>query len=119
MPNTLANNRLAAFKRQKGLCYYCHMPMWLVKQSQFASKHGLTKGEVRRLQCTAEHLVARQDGGKNSRNNIVAACRFCNSTRHLIKVPPKPAEYQRHVLNRLLKGKWHPPSIRRLAAPTG
>jgi len=31
---------------------------------------------------TAEHLKARQDYGKDTRGNIVAAHRICNSQRH-------------------------------------
>ena len=69
MPSVIAKNRLIAYQRQSGRCYYCDLPMWLGKLP--GKRHRPAS-----LQCTAEHLVARQDGGDNSARNIVAACRF-------------------------------------------
>jgi 5-methylcytosine-specific restriction endonuclease McrA len=40
--------------------------------------------------CTAEHLVARMDGGRDTRDNIVAACRRCNAARHQLGLGPAP-----------------------------
>ena len=114
MPNSSRKHRLAAFKRQQGHCYYCGLPMWLEKPTAFAKKCGITERESARLQCTAEHLVARQDGGRNSRENIAAACRFCNGTRHRISSPLMPKRYRDHVLRRLRAGKWHPRSFQHL-----
>ena len=54
--------RRCACRAQSGLCFYCLKPMG---------------GDV-----TAEHLKARQDHGKDTRGNIVAAHRICNSQRH-------------------------------------
>ncbi|MDR6535601.1 HNH endonuclease [Variovorax soli] len=34
------------------------------------------------FECTAEHKIACQDGGKDTRANIVAACWHCNHQRH-------------------------------------
>ncbi|WP_254782667.1 HNH endonuclease, partial [Lysobacter sp. yr284] len=31
--------------------------------------------------CTAEHLIARHEGGRNRRENIAAACWLCNQRR--------------------------------------
>jgi len=49
---------------------------------------------------TAEHLVARMDGGKDTRQNIVAACRRCNEMRHALfhGAAPDPETYQGFVL---------------------
>nr|WP_240531127.1 HNH endonuclease [Variovorax boronicumulans] len=45
--------------------------------------------------CTAEHLQARRDGGRDTRENIVATHRLCNSRRHqLFPVEaPEPMAY--------------------------
>jgi len=110
MPESITKNRHAAFKRQGGLCYYCEFPMWLKEPTDFVEDSS-AKEVYSRLQCTAEHLVARQDGGGNSSNNIVAACIFCNKTRHRISSPPSPQEYRKHVERRLQAGKWHPKKI--------
>ncbi|MNY53348.1 HNH endonuclease [compost metagenome] len=73
--NHLQSLRSAACRAQRGLCFYCLQPM---------------RGDV-----TAEHLQARCDGGKDTRENIVAAHRLCNSRRHqLFPVePPGPMAY--------------------------
>ncbi|WP_245851516.1 HNH endonuclease [Pseudomonas segetis] len=58
------------------------------------------------FQCTAEHLRARQDGGKDSSLNIAAACKRCNRLRHSRKTAPSPSDYQRFVQKRLNTGGW-------------
>ena len=80
MPSSIYKHRLAAFTRQKGRCYYCDLPMWLPQSKEFAVKFKRSERYSPRLQCTAEHLKARQDGGTDSRENIVAACAICNMT---------------------------------------
>ena len=35
---------------------------------------------------TVEHLIRVADGGTNSRNNIVLACRICNSARERLNM---------------------------------
>lgn len=67
----LRSLRRAACREQGGLCYYCLLPM--------------------RSDVTAEHLQARCDGGKDTRENIVAAHRLCNSRRHQL-FPVEPPE---------------------------
>ena len=63
-----------AYVRQGGCCCYCQRQMLAAS----------LKGPLR---CTAEHLVARCEGGKNSRENIAAACWECNDNRHRTKRP--------------------------------
>ena len=72
--------RRGACAAQGGLCFYCHQRMG--------------------RDITAEHLVARMDGGKNTRDNIVAACRRCNAARHALfpGAAPDPETYQGFVL---------------------
>ena len=82
MPSQFAKSRLNAFNRQHGRCYYCDLPMWLHHPDEVASKLGVRPQTVSGLQCTAEHLVARQEGGKDTKDNIAAACRTCNGRRH-------------------------------------
>lgn len=69
--------------------------MWEKEKDAFAEKYSMPADEALRLQCTAEHLRARCDGGKNCPKNIVAACLSCNAGRHQGKrIAPSPKEYK-------------------------
>ena len=114
MSNNISKQRLAAFKKQSSKCYYCGCMMWLKNRKHFALEHGISELEASRFQCTGEHLLAKCDGGKNSYKNIVAACIFCNKTRHKMKKPPVPTRYKSHIQTRLGKGKWHPHRLQHL-----
>ena len=116
MPTTLSNSRLTAFMRQKGRCYYCNYPMWLGTPDAFAARFSISKSAALQFQCTAEHLLARKDGGKDSPENIVAACKYCNKTRHYAKSPSEPIKHRMRVIRRLGLGKWHPKEFRHLLA---
>jgi HNH endonuclease len=111
MPSSLYKLRQKAFSRQEGHCYYCEYPMWLESWEEFAASFGISKAAAFHFRCTAEHLVARQDGGKDSRENIVAACWYCNITRHRFPTPPDPAIYRRHVMQLVRSEKWHPKEL--------
>ena len=104
---TLIKSRSTAFERQGGRCFYCDFPMWRGSIEQFARFHGITLGQARQFQCTAEHLLARQDGGGDGRGNIVAACLVCNQRRHKRKLVPEPEAYRTLVRQRLNQGRWH------------
>lgn len=105
---SLAKPRSVAFNRQSGFCHYCGQPMWQKNLQQFASRFGIPLGLAKRFQLTGEHLVAHKDGGTTSRSNIVAACSFCNRTRHVMKTVLDPEQFKRHVQKRMGKGQWHP-----------
>lgn len=109
--------KIFAFHHQNGHCYYCGFPMWLENPEQFSREQGLSIGDCSRLKCTAEHLVARQDGGRNSEKNIVAACRHCNQTRHKVTKPLSPPLYRQRVIHRVQSGRWHCKHLYRLIAP--
>jgi hypothetical protein len=79
----------------------------------FAMKYKATSKNATFFKCTAEHLLAKQDGGKDSESNIVAACHFCNQKRHKCKTPKDPISYKRYVSTRLGKGKWNSALITR------
>lgn len=112
MPN-LARLRTLSFHAQSGRCYYCGLPMWLTCPSEL----GLRPRSAAPYQCTAEHLQARQDGGRDVAGNIVAACRLCNARRHKRKSAPPPEEYKALVQKRLAKGKWFNTTQARLLRP--
>jgi len=114
MSSSLVKSRVHAFHLQSGLCFYCGAPMWQTDLDGFAKSQGLTRPLARRLQCTAEHLTARAEGGGASRGNIVAACIHCNNTRHRAKRSRAPAAYRDMVRQRLAAGRWHAPQIRQL-----
>lgn len=99
--------RNASFKAQNGVCYYCQQPMWRDHPDAFARQHLISVRQARFLQATAEHLRPRSEGGGNARTNIVAACFFCNSTRHKAKVPLPPAGHLKKVRARMAAGRWH------------
>lgn len=107
MPNKIPDLRRDAFSRQSGRCYYCGLPMWTENPEEFASNNHATLGQVKRFRCTAEHLKARQDGGTDAPSNIVAACLFCNQTRHKRKHPLSPGRYKRLVMQRMGRRRWH------------
>ncbi|MBU1566066.1 MAG: HNH endonuclease [Proteobacteria bacterium] len=111
MTSQIVKNRLKAFKNQAGRCYYCESIMWLDKKEDFAADHKIGISEAEKLKCTAEHLIARCDGGKNNQSNIVAACLLCNSERHRLRQPPAPTQYRELIKKRLKKGNWHPKSL--------
>lgn len=110
--NTLKNLRKQAAQRQGGRCFYCELPMWDDSPREFIVHYGISPGLAKRFQCTAEHVEARCDGGKDVVTNIVAACLFCNGTRHKAKHPVDAAKHASVVRSRLAKGRWHPPQVK-------
>lgn len=109
--NTLKNLRKQAAEQQGWRCFYCRLPMWETHPQGFIVHYGLSTGLAKRFRCTAEHVEARSDGGKDVAANIVAACLFCNTTRHKAKHPVDAAKHASIVRSRLAKGKWHPPQV--------
>ena len=103
----LVKPRTFAFTNQNGRCYYCNQPMSSGNLSKFSSEFDITLHEAKMLKCTGEHLVAHKDGGSSARNNIVAACWFCNDHRHRRKANPSPEQYKKMVQRRLNRGRWH------------
>jgi len=106
--------RSAAFAAQGGLCYYCSLSMWHKYSEGFCVQHNLTPGDAKLLQCTAEHLRARKDGGEDTAENIAAACLRCNLGRHPRKKPMEVDRFWRWVSKRVQEGRWH--SVRVLRA---
>ncbi len=112
MTNPYRYARNAAFHAQGGHCHYCEFPMWLTNLPGFAIAHDLTLRQAARLQATAEHLLAQQDGGRHGKN-IVAACYHCNQSRHRFRprAAPAAARYRELVQRKVRSGKWHPQVI--------
>ena len=103
----LVRSRSSAFDRQHGRCFYCQCLMWRHSVASFAAQYGLTLSQAATLQCTAEHLLARQDHGSDAAENIVAACRICNTRRHARAAPLSPTAYLVLVRQRMARGAWH------------
>ena len=114
MSQKIQKSRLLAFERQNGRCYYCSALLWLEKIAEFAAKYELSQRQAYRFQCTAEHLVARQDGGCDVSKNIVAACWFCNSRRHRRRYAPSPEAFKKLVSQRIKQHKWHPKQLQHM-----
>lgn len=89
--------RALALNAQSGRCYCCERAMWLACPSEL----GLRRRSAGTFQCTAEHLLARRDGGRDVEGNVVAACRLCNCRR---KRPPCPQAYKALVQRQVSKG---------------
>ena len=102
--------RKIRFEQQGGRCHYCGLPMWQDDAAFFAQVHGLSRKRARWLQASAEHLVARCDGGPDKLENIAAACIWCNKRRHSVKKVKAPEAYQKWVQRLMAQGKWHPAS---------
>lgn len=90
-PVKIIHLRRFAAKKQAHHCYYCTRLMTSRAQ----------------LQCTAEHLIARSDSGKDSKSNIVAACKSCNAMRHRIYPQLTAGEYALAVRNLVELNHWH------------
>jgi len=103
----LIKPRAKAFKSQKGLCFYCHQKMWDKNPYKFCKKFKVSLNCAKQYRCTGEHLKSFSEGGVSSESNIVAACWFCNKTRHARKKVLSPKKYHSLVRNRLQKGKWN------------
>lgn len=59
------------FQRQQGICHYCGCAMTLREFS-------MQEHPLRATDATVEHLVPRVLGGRDTRDNLVAACHSCN-----------------------------------------
>ncbi|MCY6411128.1 HNH endonuclease signature motif containing protein [Acinetobacter sp. VNH17] len=106
--NTIQKNRHTAYVNQNKRCYYCNQPMWEKKPEQFSKTFSVESDKTQWLKCTAEHVIAKQDGGNNSKENIVAACLYCNRYRHQGALQPKSAKaYKSLVSKKMRKGEWH------------
>ena len=112
--NRLASFRIAQANKQNWLCFYCNFPMWDGDPAPFSKRYHLPIGLLDRFRCTAEHLEPRMDGGKDTKENLVAACEFCNQTRHKMRTVLSPTAYRQHVRRRIAAGKWHPPECHHL-----
>jgi hypothetical protein len=108
--------RVRAFHAQRGHCFYCGLPMAIDKDGlkSFAEHHGLKAREARQMLATAEHLTAKCDGGKDTRDNIVAAHNICNARRHRSLTPKAAQAFREHVMQRCSRGRWHGHKILKL-----
>ena len=102
--------RRQACKRQNFRCFYCQHPIWETHPEVFAERHQLPPKLVGQLKSTAEHLVAKQDKGPDTYENIAAACLWCNTHRHLGRAltAPNPLAYKLEVEDFVSQGQWHP-----------
>lgn len=107
--------RRIAYTKQRGRCYYCGVKMCDADSTVFAKRYAISLRLAERVRCTAEHLEARSDGGCDSEENIVAACRFCNMQRHAGRKVTAVEPYRRHVARRMRLSKWQPPALHELA----
>ena len=109
----LAKLRIQSAIAQQGCCFYCGLKMIEPTLPELATT-GVPLRWHKYLRCTAEHLKARQDQGRDVAPNIVAACWWCNSRRHFKREDraPAPDAYQQRVQSLMMKGCWHPVNSR-------
>ncbi|TRC80791.1 HNH endonuclease [Mesorhizobium sp. WSM4307] len=108
MSKKLAKLRTVQANKQGWRCFYCKFRMWGGDPAPFSERCHLPLGLLGRFRCTAEHLKPKKSGGEDRLENIVAACEFCNRTRHRVRDALSPAAYQQRVRRRIAAGKWHP-----------
>lgn len=109
----IANLRAAAFHHQRGLCFYCGLPMIPPGAvDQFAAKLSLSPKAALGVTATAEHLHAQCDGGRDTAENIAAAHLVCNQRRHRMRPAPDPVRYAATVRARAAKGLWLDKALR-------
>lgn len=106
MPSYLASLRHKAFVRQDYRCFYCTTPMCEHDSVHFRATYRLFQAQAEFFFCTAEHLKPRSEGGRDNASNVVAACYFCNQTRHRAKVPLDAAKYRQRVQSRVDRARW-------------
>lgn len=106
MPNRIGVHRHAATVQQAFRCYYCQVPIWERDPSNFVAEHRISRKQAALVRSTAEHLKPLSEGGPNSRANVVAACLYCNTTRHKARRPLAPEVYRERVLQRVASGRW-------------
>lgn len=109
--NKIAKLRIQSALIQQCRCFYCGLAMIEPALPQFTPKELKPKFQ-KYLRCTAEHLTARQDQGRDSAQNIVAACWWCNTRRHKGREDnaPNPQKYRQRVQSLMKRGRWHPVS---------
>jgi hypothetical protein len=109
-PKKLQKLRHQAFVRQGCRCFYCSLPMWECDLLDFSARYGIGPRKAKHLRCTAEHLIAQQDGGNETSQNIAAACLWCNRMRHARRhdKAPSPENYKKRVSQLINKRRWHP-----------
>lgn len=112
MPKRLIALRRTAAHAQSNRCHYCQLPVWEGDPSSFMEQYGVSRRQAHLFRCTAEHLLPKSEKGKETRQNIVAACWRCNQTRHRASVPLSPDVYKGYVEGRLRRGKWLPSELR-------
>ncbi len=117
--NRIQNLRRKAAERQGWQCYYCQQPMWQTDHRGFSERFRLTDRAASHFRCTAEHLEARCDGGQDTKENVVAACLYCNKNRHKRKRPKDPVSYKNLVRSLMDQGRWRPVTLTHSTAPAG
>jgi 5-methylcytosine-specific restriction endonuclease McrA len=68
----------AAYEREGGRCFYCHLPLALLENGLLACPKGTYSG---RRVATLDHIVTRSQGGRTRLENVVCACFQCNAER--------------------------------------
>lgn len=112
MPSRIQHLRSRAFTRQGGTCCYCGVRMWLESPEELPPA-ARTPSVIRSVQCTAEHLQAKSQCGRDAAGNIAAACARCNHTRHRMRPAPDPEKYLDTVRRQVAHGGWHTKVVRR------
>jgi hypothetical protein len=109
MKPAIARARKGAFLSQRKRCFYCELPIWNTEKQrrQLIVRYGVSEDAAKSLQCTAEHIQARQDDGSNEQANIVAACLRCNRARHEGGVSATPLQHRQRVADAMADGAWH------------
>src|SRR6187551_1045811 len=100
--NRLQKLRNEAAEAQHWLCFYCALPMGGEGSPWQMALEPLGKA----FAASAEHLVARCEGGRDTRGNIAAAHARCNHRRHRRRRVMTPERFAAFVQRRIGSGRW-------------
>ena len=112
MLSAFCSARRRAFRAQSGCCCYCGQAMWETHKRVFALKYRISARVASNFRSTAEHLIARVDGGSGA-SNIAAACEHCNHKRHAGRArnAPSSAAFAIEVRQCIARGEWEMPLL--------
>lgn len=94
--------RNEAAEAQQWLCCYCGLPMG----GEGSPWRRVLEQLGKAFEASAEHLVARCEGGGDARGNIAAAHGRCNLRRHRRRRAMTPERYATFVRRRIGGGGW-------------
>ena len=87
---------------QNHRCCYCHLPMAVSGDLQHQNWNNMR---------TLEHVVPKNKGGCDCKDNLVAACRICNDLRRDVEVHVFAKIMDKLMAETEIREQWHEPQF--------